>query len=156
MSDEQNRTRAEQRKAELYRSIGDERFSWRYVRHRARRDPRLAIVILLLFFAAAFVVYVLRFLSSLDYACTYDNRDQATCFFFYRQSLPPGCPPDCGGTDLNEVNLSGADLSRTDFSETILSRAELRGASLQGAWYNLGTRWPAEFDPLEKGAVFQY
>ena len=32
----------------------------------------------------------------------------------------------------------------------------LSGANLRGMWYNNLTQWPAEFDPVEAGAVFQY
>ena len=55
------------------------------------------------------------------------------------------------GADLREANLEEADLSLVSLFE-----ADLGAANLQGMWYNNFTQWPAEFDPVEAGAVFQY
>ncbi len=50
--------------------------------------------------------------------------------------------------DLSRVILNGADLSRAD-----LRGADLNGANLSWAEYNNGTKWPADFDPKEAGAI---
>jgi hypothetical protein len=44
---------------------------------------------------------------------------------------------------LNSANLSGADLFNTDLS----------GADLTDAVYNVATRWPEGFDPVQAGAA---
>ena len=126
MNDRHNRADTERQEPEGLYAVVDARFSWRSVEPRASSERRhLTIAVLLIAFVVILVVCASRFLLSLDFACTSDNRGRTTCFFFYRQSLPQGCPPDCGGTDLSRANLSGADLSRADLSEAILSRTEL-------------------------------
>jgi uncharacterized protein YjbI with pentapeptide repeats len=60
------------------------------------------------------------------------------------------------GADMRGANLEGADLSVAGLYEADLREARLDGAHLHGAWYNDTTRWPANLDPVEEGAVFQY
>jgi uncharacterized protein YjbI with pentapeptide repeats len=125
-------TEAEEQEARFRHLVFDDRFSWRGVRQRpSRRRQVLAILVVLVSIACvASAVFAARFVGSLDFACTQDNRNKTTCFSFYEQPLPSECPPGCVGADLRDANLSGIDLSWANLREAILSRAELRGAKL--------------------------
>jgi len=70
---------------------------------------------------------------------------------------------DLRSADLSWADLRGADLQRADLRRANLAGADLRGTSLRdasldqvklrGARYDETTSWPAEFSPLESGAV---
>lgn len=60
--------------------------------------------------------------------------------------------------DFTGASLRGADLSRADLRGTCLNGADLRfarlgEADLTGATYNEKTRWPSDFDPINRGAI---
>jgi uncharacterized protein YjbI with pentapeptide repeats len=67
------------------------------------------------------------------------------------------------GADLSGARLTNVDLRRADLSTqhavTRLQGADLTGALLDGAilagaQYDCKTRWPAGFDPMQRGAVY--
>lgn len=60
---------------------------------------------------------------------------------------------DLRGEDLRDAFLDNVDLSDTDLRGVDLSGASLDGAHLLGARYDAATRWPADFDPVKRGAV---
>ena len=125
-------TRAEEQKAETLSSVIDDRFSWRYVKQQPSKRKRILIALAWLILIALVVslVFAFRFANTLAFTCAYDNQGQRTCFFFFPQPLPPGCPPDCAGVDLHNANLSGMNLGHADLSGADLSGAELRQAEL--------------------------
>jgi uncharacterized protein YjbI with pentapeptide repeats len=60
---------------------------------------------------------------------------------------------DLGEANLQWADLRGADLGGADLFQADLGGADLFQADLQGARFNEETFWPAEFDPVEAGAV---
>jgi len=54
---------------------------------------------------------------------------------------------------LNRADLSGAHMENAVLTNADLRGAELAGAHLTGARFDAATRWPAGFDPVERGAV---
>lgn len=60
------------------------------------------------------------------------------------------------GADLRMANLEEANLSGADLSGTDLSGTDLGGAiQMSETMYDKATTWPANFDPLKAGAIFQ-
>jgi len=134
LHDEQDREKArdEQLEAETYQPVFDARFSWRSIKQRPKRKGPILVTVTLvgIIILAACAVCAVRFLSPFAFACSRDNRGEETCFVFFRQPLPPACPPDCHAADLSQANLSGVELNKADLSAAILRRAELREARL--------------------------
>ena len=85
------------------------------------------------------------------------NHGQCTCGAF--RAKVNLCRADLSGEDLSGEDLSNVDLSEADLSEANLSGVPLYGANLAGANLNRtvadrNTRWPAGFDPVAAGVIF--
>src|SRR5438094_10153551 len=78
-----------------------------------------------------------------------------------RGAMLPGVPlprvnltgANLGRANLDSANLQGADLNDAKLQGAKLRGATLTGADLTGARYDVRTRWPKGFDPLQHGAI---